>query len=408
MRSDKGEQESKVALDLSERATRVDARIYECGEDDRRAAVLESEELRPLALTVREFSGRFTTTIGRPIWSSAPVPTDTNAVFFAGAVNNRSALTTPCLQRLLYLLPEPRGVAYAAERWRQLQTAMTAVFDFRTQLPRDAATVAYELGMALTLGRPIVVLISENQLLPFDVDIEPVVVSEQASAAAIAEAIDETVFSTLARPTSDGSAITVTRVLSHYPRPQKDTYVDQTIGMLSALVAAPDPTAATQTLTQLIRFLNDGALVLMHPRWARLFPEPGQRRLFHVMPFRPTWAPGVTQATREACRAMGVEYIRGDELSEPDVIRSIFAEISRATHILVDLTDTNQNVALELGIAHTLGKHVLMVCQGDPKEHVFTSISHLRLQSYDPARLSETLGTPLRTFIQSTREDAFA
>jgi hypothetical protein len=119
------------------------------------------------------------------------------------------------------------------------------------------------------------------------------------------------------------------------------------------------------------------------------------------MPFRPEWADVVANATREICEGNSVMYIRGDEVKEPNVIRSIWEEIARATHVLVDLTGFNANVALELGIAHTLGRNVLMVGQGDPKSHVFQSISKFRVQSYNIKRLDETLGKEVRKFLSS-------
>jgi hypothetical protein len=119
------------------------------------------------------------------------------------------------------------------------------------------------------------------------------------------------------------------------------------------------------------------------------------------MPFTPKWADRVTAVTREVCESSGVKYVRGDEVAEPNVIRSIWQAIAQATHILADLTGFNANVALELGIAHTLGKNVLMVGQGDPRALVFQSIGKFRIQSYDKKRLEETLGKELREFLKS-------
>jgi len=120
------------------------------------------------------------------------------------------------------------------------------------------------------------------------------------------------------------------------------------------------------------------------------------------MPFRPKWADAVANATREICEGNGVMYIRGDEVKEPNVIRSIWEEIARATHVLVDLTGFNANVALELGIAHTLGRKVLMVGQEKTVDLLFPSIQKLRVQPYTMSRLEQTFGIAVRNFVSSS------
>jgi flagellar biosynthetic protein FliR len=57
------------------------------------------------------------------------------------------------------------------------------------------------------------------------------------------------------------------------------------------------------------------------------------------------------------------------------------------------------NVALELGIAHTLGRPVLMVGQDDTVEHLFPSVDKLRLTPYRMGALETTLGGALRDFL---------
>jgi hypothetical protein len=173
--------------------------------------------------------------------------------------------------------------------------------------------------------------------------------------------------------------------------------------MLDDIRQTPDSLAMTRTLTKFFEYLKDGETILVHPLWSPVYPELKNPRLFHVMPFRPEWADQVTAVTRKLCEAAGVKYVRGDEASDPNVIRSIWQEIARATHVLVDLTGFNPNVALELGIAHTLGKKVLMTGQGDPQSCVFPSISKLRVQSYDVRSLKGTLGKEVIKFLSSPR-----
>jgi nucleoside 2-deoxyribosyltransferase len=363
---------------------------------------VEKEELRPLGLAIRNFSARMNTMPARPIWRLAKVSVDTNAVFYSGAAQGRKSVAAICRRSGLELMAEPRGESYASARWKQLQKAVTAVFDLRVTKGPDMATANYELGVAMTLGKPIVILIAEGQSLPFDVDIDPTVLSGgPQDTGVIAMAIDQSIFWTYPRLSGDAPLKTLEHVLALYSRPHQDIYVDQTLRMLSDLRKTPDPLAITRTLVTLFDYLKDGETMLIHPRWSPVYAEEDKRRLFHVMPFTPKeWADKITEVTRKVCEAASVKYVRGDEVDEPNVIRSIWEEIARATHVLVDLTGFNANVALELGIAHTLGKRILRVGQADPASHVFKSISKFRVQSYDAQRLKETLGREIRDFLR--------
>lgn len=401
-RPEKGEEESKEALDLSVRASRVDKRIYEVGADNTLTMTAEKEEFRPLAFVIRNFSSRMYTMPARPIWRTANIPVDPNAVFYAGGAKGKSAISAISRRMGFEMMAEPRGEGYASARWKQVQKAVIAVFDLRATAGPYMAAVTYELGIALTLGKPVLVLVAEDQTIPFNVEINPVVLaSEPQDDIAIATAIDQSVVWTNPRPLSDVSPKTLEYIISSYPRPHQNVYVDQTLRLLADLRKTPDPLAITRTLVKLFDYLKDGATMLIHPRWTPVYPQGHKPYLFHVMPFRPEWADKVTALTRETCEAAGVTYVRGDEVDEPNVIRSIWEEIAQATHVLVDLTGFNANVALELGISHTLGKNVLMVGQDDTIDHLFPAIRKLRVKQYSMKQLKSTLGDALKDFISS-------
>jgi len=399
-RPEKGEEESKEALDLSVRESRVDKRIYEAGADNTRAMIVEKEELRPLALAISNFSARMYTMPARPIWQTANIPVDTNAVFYSGSAEGKTPVEAACGRAGLKILSAPKGESYASARWKQLQKAVTTIFDLRVTGGPELAAVTYELGIALTLGKPIVVLVSEDQAMPFDVDIDPIVLTDgPEDDTALASAIDRSVVWTYPRPSADASLKTLDYVLSLYQRPQKSVNVDYMLRMLIDLQKTPDSLAVTRTLVKLFDYLNDGKTMLIRPHWSPVYPDQGSLRLFHVMPFGPNWADAVTAATRDASKAAGVPYVRGDEVDEPNVIRSIWEEIARATHVLVDLTGFNANVALELGIAHTLGKKVLMVGQGNTVNNLFPSVRKLRVKEYHVKEIRQTLGAAIRDFM---------
>ncbi len=95
------------------------------------------------------------------------------------------------------------------------------------------------------------------------------------------------------------------------------------------------------------------------------FPAPTQVAIdvFVIMPFskelEPTYA-----AIRDVCGKLSLNVIRGNELFEAThVINDIWSAICSAKIIICDCSGRNPNVFYELGIAHTLGKKVLLLTQ---------------------------------------------
>jgi len=388
-RPNKSEGESKAVLDLNVRASKVDRRIYEAGGDNARALAVESEALRPLALEIRDFAARHHSMLAWPIWRTAPVQVETNAVLFAGSDGAGRQVARACRELGLDLLSPPSGANVADARWRQLQAANAAVFDLGAGEGRDRAAVAYELGIARALGKAVVVLAKEDQIIPFDVDVEPVLLSgAKRDGSAIANAIDQALVWTMPRPESGAVLETINEVLSRYPLPNPDTYLDQTLKQLARLKENADPVALAVALKTLKGFLGADGPMLIYPVWPPKYPEPGKRRLFHVMPFGQRWSNAIADRVESLCRKNDIQYVRGDRVADPNVIRSIWQEINRASHVLADLTGFNSNVALELGIAHTLGVPTLMAIQGK-SFRPFPTIAKLRFYPYRNAKSTE-------------------
>ena len=56
---------------------------------------------------------------------------------------------------------------------------------------RELATAAYELGLAFALGKPVVVVATGDERLPFDIDLSPVTLDGEDDTALLQQAIDE-------------------------------------------------------------------------------------------------------------------------------------------------------------------------------------------------------------------------
>jgi len=383
-RSGKGPEESKEVLELNKRNAKVDKRIYESGANNARAVVVDKEELRPLSLAVRNFSARIHPMLSKPIWPSVSFSVNTDAVFYSGSGHIRKQVEKICNSIGCMVMKVPKGESIANARWKQIKESMSAIFDLGMDDGPERASVAYELGIALTLGKPVVVVASAYQSLPFDIDVEPVVLEgDPIDEKRLASAIDRSLVWNYSRTRSKPYLTTVDFILSKYSRPHPDTYVDQMLKLLTEQRKEPDPIALNRLLREIVKSLGDVPPVLIYPVWAPAYPEADKMQLFHVMPFRPDWADSAVMATRQACKALSVEYVRGDEVEDPNVIRSIWEQIARSTHVLVDLTGFNANVAHELGITHTLGRPSCLVGQGDTVEKLFPMISKRRFYTYE-------------------------
>jgi hypothetical protein len=105
--------------------------------------------------------------------------------------------------------------------------------------------------------------------------------------------------------------------------------------------------------------------------------------LFIIMPFGEKWSDDVYYLIKDVASNNGMDVIRADEIFSPDIIiNDIWSLINRAGLIIADITKHNANVFYELGIAHTLGKKVIMLRQ-DGGENAPFDISYWRHFNYE-------------------------
>jgi len=118
------------------------------------------------------------------------------------------------------------------------------------------------------------------------------------------------------------------------------------------------------------------------------------------MPFAPSLKKTYS-AIQKACRGLRLSVERGDDIfSSANVIDEIWEAINNCGVLVADCTTRNPNVFYEIGIAHTLGKEVILISQS--KEDVPFDVNHIRYLSYLPSptglrKLTDDLKKPLRT-----------
>lgn len=108
-----------------------------------------------------------------------------------------------------------------------------------------------------------------------------------------------------------------------------------------------------------------GGLVSLEGFWGPVNPHDGGYA-FVLMPFSP---PRTTEIYEEYVKAplmaqLGVECRRADDIYRSRAIMDdVWEAINGATFIIADLTDRNPNVFYELGLAHVLGKPVILIAE---------------------------------------------
>jgi hypothetical protein len=101
-----------------------------------------------------------------------------------------------------------------------------------------------------------------------------------------------------------------------------------------------------------------------------------------MMPFSSEFAP-VYQALGKAAKDVRMSCTRADDIWDDEVIiQDVVKLIATARVVVCDLTGKNANVFYEAGIAHTLGKDVILIAQHD--SDIPFDLRHIRHIRYLP------------------------
>jgi len=85
--------------------------------------------------------------------------------------------------------------------------------------------------------------------------------------------------------------------------------------------------------------------------------------VFVLMPFIEVWSDLIWKTLENHIPKLGFKCKRADNLYGHNVIEDIWTGINEASVIVADITSRNPNVFYEIGIAHTLGKRVILITQ---------------------------------------------
>lgn len=99
-----------------------------------------------------------------------------------------------------------------------------------------------------------------------------------------------------------------------------------------------------------------------------------------MMPFEAGFN-NVYATLQEMCMDLGRRCVRADDIWENDVVmQDVVSLIDRSRVVIADCTRRNANVFYEIGIAHTLGRDVMLITQN--AEDVPFDLRHLRFVPY--------------------------
>lgn len=150
--------------------------------------------------------------------------------------------------------------------------------------------------------------------------------------------------------------------------------------------------------------LKHNAVSRIRPKLFTLSEEPiDDKSVAVMMPFAAEFAP-VYQTLQQAAKDVRMSCNRADDIWKNDVIiQDVVSLIGNARVVICDLTGRNANVFYEAGIAHTLGKDVILVAQHD--SDIPFDLRHIRHIKYHAnseglASLKEQVASRLETLLE--------
>lgn len=155
--------------------------------------------------------------------------------------------------------------------------------------------------------------------------------------------------------------------------------------------------------------LSDAALLSRKAKGVAVVPVFGRPRpvepaldVFVLMPFKTELEKVYTNHIKGLGRELGITIQRADEQFSPrPFMEKVWDGIYAARLVIADCTERNPNVFYEIGIAHAVGKKVVLLTRS--KDDIPADISHFDYieYKYDPEGV-QTLLDKLRAFMRQS------
>lgn len=125
--------------------------------------------------------------------------------------------------------------------------------------------------------------------------------------------------------------------------------------------------------------------VLVAPLWGEpLRRSQFQTDIFMIMPFRERFDGVYNEVIRPLAAQLNLTIKRGDDFSSVQgvIMDEVWAAMNACKLVIAETSELNANVYYELGIAHTLGKPVILLTQTQDVQDLPFDIRHLRFLVY--------------------------
>ena len=148
--------------------------------------------------------------------------------------------------------------------------------------------------------------------------------------------------------------------------------------------------------------MNEDRMILVDPVFNNRDLEVDPDLVFVIMPFREQFFEIYADHLEPVVSEMGLRCKRADDIfTSRNIIEDIWSNIAKSRMIIADLSDRNPNVFYEIGIAHTIGKDVILITDKD--DDVPFDVSHIRFFNYKSTpRGMKEFENKLRLIIKET------
>jgi hypothetical protein len=377
LRSD-GERDEACAL--HERA--LDAISHADGATDGdQLARVERDHLRPLAQTLSAYARRYHIQVVRRSWPLHHP--DANACAIVAGERRGAIADAASAAALSVLSPQP-GRAPDQDLWRQIAGSGMTVIDLKlSEKNTDWPRICYAAGLALAIGRNVLVITDCPADLPFDIFLTRYE-GDPRETAALAEALGRVAchvsVSHVAPQIAVKAAAFATRI-DPPAEPRARHFAQRLADRAAALYT--DPIAIKRAVLGYFAH-RPGVPFSVELSWfLPAYPDPDQARCFHVEGFNLIkWT---SPAVKRGCEPH-LTYERGDTSPKLQIMDRIWEGIGRAALVVVDLTGLNPNVCLELAVAQVLGRRLILLQHEkswqESHRNRFAEIAHLSVSRY--------------------------
>ena len=150
-------------------------------------------------------------------------------------------------------------------------------------------------------------------------------------------------------------------------------------------------TTSTERLSRLVNSLDisltllgkySANSIICAPIFGRPSSPSVKSDVFVIMPFLKELKPVYDDHIRSAVHELNLSIARGDDFfTAKSVMSDIWNAINSCRIVIADCTGRNPNVFYEIGMAHTLGKPVILISQN--KDDIPFDIQHIRYIIYE-------------------------